>query len=129
MLIIVGFWSTQRNTYLYIYTKSFSCYWILIIFCFVLLLVFQDRVSLHSPGCPGTFCAQEVGLELRDLPASASWVMGLNVCTTNSWLNYEINKLFSSPIFWNFQEWFDDDCRTTILMWNRHLINIKLLFY
>jgi hypothetical protein len=26
----------------------------LFIYLFIYLLVFQDRVSLHSPGCPGT---------------------------------------------------------------------------
>jgi hypothetical protein len=31
-------------------------------FCF-----FGDRVSLCSPGCPGTHSAEQAGLELRDL--------------------------------------------------------------
>jgi hypothetical protein len=45
-------------------------------FVFVLFLfvcfVFQDRVSLCSPGCPGTHSVDQAGLELRNLPASAS---------------------------------------------------------
>jgi hypothetical protein len=38
---------------------------------FVCLFVFQDRVSLYSPGCPGTHFVDQAGLELRNLPASA----------------------------------------------------------
>jgi hypothetical protein len=33
---------------------------------------FQDRVSLCSPGCPGTHFVDKAGLELRNPPASAS---------------------------------------------------------
>jgi hypothetical protein len=36
------------------------------------LLVFQDRVSLYSPGYPGTNFVDQAGLELRNPPASAS---------------------------------------------------------
>jgi hypothetical protein len=49
------------------------------LFCFVL---FQDRVSLYSPGCPGTHFVDQAGLELRNPPASASRVLGLKVCAT-----------------------------------------------
>jgi hypothetical protein len=41
-----------------------------------------DRVSLYSPGCLGTHFVDQAGLELRNLPASASRVLGLKVCTT-----------------------------------------------
>jgi hypothetical protein len=51
-------------------------------FCFSSFLGFQDRVSLCSPGCPGTHPVDQAGLELRNLPASASQVLGLKVCTT-----------------------------------------------
>jgi hypothetical protein len=34
-----------------------------------LLLLFQDRVSLCSPGCPETHSVKQAGLELRDPPA------------------------------------------------------------
>jgi hypothetical protein len=44
--------------------------------------VFQDRVSLYSPGCPGTHFVDQAGLELRNLPASASRVLRLKACTT-----------------------------------------------
>jgi hypothetical protein len=35
---------------------------------------FLDRVSLCSPGCPGTHSVDQAGLELRNPPASASQV-------------------------------------------------------
>jgi hypothetical protein len=49
---------------------------------FVCLFVFRDRVSLYSPGCPGTQLVNQAGLELRNLPTSASRVLGLKVCAT-----------------------------------------------
>jgi hypothetical protein len=49
---------------------------------FLLLLVFQDRVSLCSPGCPGTHFVDQAGLELRNPPASVSRVLGLKACAT-----------------------------------------------
>jgi hypothetical protein len=45
-------------------------------FCFV----FRDRVSLCSPGCPGTHSVHQAGLELRNPPVSAYQVLGLKVC-------------------------------------------------
>jgi hypothetical protein len=61
---------------------------------FFSFLVFRDRVSLCSPGCPGTHSVDQVGLELRNLPASASRVLGLKVCattpgTSNFLIDYE----------------------------------------
>jgi hypothetical protein len=47
------------------------------LFCF-----FRDRVSLCSPGSPGTHSVDQAGLELRNPPASASRVLGLKVCAT-----------------------------------------------
>jgi hypothetical protein len=46
---------------------------------FVCLFVFQDRVrvSLCSPGCPGTHSVDQAVLELRNPTASASQVLGL----------------------------------------------------
>jgi hypothetical protein len=35
-------------------------------------LVFRDRVSLYSPGCPGTHFVDQAGLELRNPPFFAS---------------------------------------------------------
>jgi hypothetical protein len=48
----------------------------------VCLFVFRDRVSLCSPGCPGTHFVDQAGLKLRNPPASASRVLGLKACAT-----------------------------------------------
>jgi hypothetical protein len=56
-------------------------------------MVFQDRVSLCSPGCPGAHSVDQAGLELRNLPASASRVLGLKACTTTPSANSFIIKL------------------------------------
>jgi hypothetical protein len=45
-------------------------------FILLLLLLFRDRVSLCSPDCPGTHSVDQAGLELRNLPASASQMLG-----------------------------------------------------
>jgi hypothetical protein len=52
-------------------------------FCF-LFFFFQDRVSLCSPGCPGTHFVDQAGFELRNPPAfaSSSPVPGLKACAT-----------------------------------------------
>jgi hypothetical protein len=44
----------------------------------------QDRVSLCSPGCPGTFSVDQAGLELKNPPAFASQVLGLKACATTA---------------------------------------------
>ncbi|GAB1286107.1 Protein transport protein sec16 [Apodemus speciosus] len=44
----------------------------------------KNRVSLCSPGCPGTHSVDQAGLELRNLPASAYRVLGLQ---TESWFS------------------------------------------
>jgi hypothetical protein len=56
-------------------------------FCFF-VLVFRDRVSLYSPGCPGTHFVEQAGLKLRNPPVSASQVLGLKVCDTTARLNW-----------------------------------------
>jgi hypothetical protein len=47
-------------------------------------LVFHDRVYLCSSGYPGTSPVDQAGLELGELPASASasGVLGLKACAT-----------------------------------------------
>jgi hypothetical protein len=73
--------------------RSCSCVFVLLRFfllllfccccCFLLFVfVFRDRVSLCSPGCPGTHFVDQASLELRNLPASASQVLGLKACAT-----------------------------------------------
>ena len=41
-------------------------------FIVVVILFFQDRISLCSPGCPRVLSVDQAGLDLRDLHASAS---------------------------------------------------------
>jgi hypothetical protein len=55
-----------------------------LVLALVLVLVFRDRVSLCSPGCPGTHSVDQAGLELRNLPASASQVLVLKACATTA---------------------------------------------
>jgi hypothetical protein len=63
--------------------KSICVFIIFIIYLFIYLsLVFRDRVSLYSPGCPGTHFVDQAGLELRNLPASASQMLGLKAYAT-----------------------------------------------
>jgi hypothetical protein len=66
------------------------------LFCFVLFDFFWDRVSLCSPGCPGTHFVDQAGLELRNPPASASRVLGLKACATTPGLPRG---------FWNALQW------------------------
>jgi hypothetical protein len=56
----------------------------LFFFFFFYIFFFQDRVSLDSPGCPGTHSVDQVGLKLRNPPASASQVLGLKVYATTA---------------------------------------------
>ena len=49
---------------------------------FFFFLVFWDRVSLCSLGCPGTHSVDQAGLELRNPPASAYQVLGSKACST-----------------------------------------------
>jgi hypothetical protein len=73
----------------FLFVCLFLVFWFFVLFFvflffwfFLVFLVFRDRVSLYSPGCPGTHFVDQAGLELRDPPASASRVLGLKVCAT-----------------------------------------------
>jgi hypothetical protein len=50
----------------------FFCLFVFWFFFCLFVLVFRDRVSLYSPGCPGAHFVDQAGLELRNPPASAS---------------------------------------------------------
>ena len=54
-----------------------------ILFNFFFVLFFET-ISLYSPSCPETHSVDQAGLELRDLPASASQVLGLKACATTA---------------------------------------------
>lgn len=51
----------------------------------ILFFSHQVKVSLSSLGCPGIHSVYHAALELRDLPASVSWVLVLKVCSTTIW--------------------------------------------
>ena len=46
------------------------------------VLFIRDRVSLYSPGRPGTFLVDQAGLELRNPPTSAFQELELKACAT-----------------------------------------------
>jgi hypothetical protein len=83
----------------------------LFIYLFILFIYFiyyyylgsvRDRVSLYSHGCLGTHFVDQDDLKLRNLPASASQVLGLKVCATTARLIYlkkKKKKTFSSHCF------------------------------
>jgi hypothetical protein len=75
-----------RAKYGYLGPSSSSFVLFCFCFCFVLFCFFQDRVSLYSSDCPRTHFVDQAGLELRNLPASASQVLGLKACATTAWL-------------------------------------------
>ena len=84
-------------------------------FClFVCLFVcFFNRVSLCSLGCPGTHSVDQVGLELRNPPASVSQMLGLKVCATVPSFLFKVRKScsgleFCSPILymWGRMHWW-----------------------
>jgi hypothetical protein len=68
----------------------------LFLFFVVVVVVFRDRVSLCSPGCPRTHAVDQAGLELRNPPASASQVLGLKACTTTPGANIVNNEELKS---------------------------------
>jgi hypothetical protein len=76
---IIG--SSGKSIFFLIFKNFLFIYFYL----FIYFLVFQDRVPLCSCGCPGTHSVDEAGLKLRNLPASASQVLGLKVCANTAW--------------------------------------------
>jgi hypothetical protein len=67
---------------------------------YLFILVFRDRVSLCCPGCPGTHFVDQSGLELRNLPASASRVLGLKACaTTPGLIIFLIQDEYTAAVF------------------------------
>jgi hypothetical protein len=94
-------------------SASLSFHWKIFFFFFFLLLldiffiyisnvclfvlVFWDRVSLYSSGCPGTHFVDQAGQELRNPPASASQVLGLKACATTPGLHFKCYPFPSFP--------------------------------
>jgi hypothetical protein len=65
---------------------------------------FQDRVSLYSPGCPGTHFVDQAGLELRNTHASDSQVLGLKAYTNHCLASNFLNRYFLHLHFKCFPE-------------------------
>jgi hypothetical protein len=64
---------------------------------------FSRQGSLCSPGCPRTHSVDQAGLELRNLPASTSEVLGLKACATTAWLGqgfYSCVKHHDQEVSW-----------------------------
>jgi hypothetical protein len=59
----------------------------------MIFFFFLRQVSLYSPGCPETHFVGQTGLKLRNLPASASQVLGLKACATTSPLRNVFNMM------------------------------------
>jgi hypothetical protein len=80
----------QQMHWWYIFLAPSIVFWYLtvlffVFFCFLFIyFFFRDRVSLYSPGCPGTLSVDLVGFELRNPPVSASQVLGLKACATTA---------------------------------------------
>jgi hypothetical protein len=55
-----------------------------VLFFCLFVFVFRDRVSLCSPGFPGTHSVDQAGLELRNPPVSASQMLGLKASDTTA---------------------------------------------
>ncbi|GAB1287933.1 Nuclear receptor subfamily 1, group H, member 5 [Apodemus speciosus] len=59
----------------------------------------QLEVSLCSPGCPASHSVEQAGLELRNLPASASQVLGLKACATTAWLCFFRRSITKNAVY------------------------------
>jgi hypothetical protein len=73
-----------------------------VLFCFLVFGFFgfcllETGFPLCSPGCPKTHSVDQAGLKLRNLPASASQVLGLRVCTTTAWPTLRFQKPMAFP--------------------------------
>jgi hypothetical protein len=78
----------------------------------IIILVFQDKAFLCSPGCPETHSVDQAGLELRNPPASASRVLGLKACTTTPgssqvfYSEFFLHCLPPGPHFYGTRAWW-----------------------
>ena len=69
-------------------------------------------VSLYNPGCPGTHSVDQAGLELRNLPSSASQVLELKASVTIARLLFiscvfiYIDYVFAAACVWMSEDNF-----------------------
>jgi hypothetical protein len=81
--------------------NSWNLWFCFVLFCFVLF--FDTGFYRYSPGYPGTHFVDQVGLKLRNPPASASQVLGLKACATTAWLKFVILIVgFHEPMWGSF---------------------------
>jgi hypothetical protein len=71
-------------------TKHFAMGFLL----FICFWFFETGFLCIAPACPGTHSVDQAGLELRNLPASASRVLGLKACATTAQLCHGIFIIF-----------------------------------
>jgi hypothetical protein len=77
----------DSNQNLCLFFCLFVCF-VFLFFCFLFSFLFLFCfVFLYSPGCPGTHSVDQAGLKIRNLPSSASQMLGLKVCATTAWQN------------------------------------------
>jgi hypothetical protein len=55
-----------------------------LLFCFCFIFAFPDRVSLCSPGGPGTYFVDQASLKLSKSAYLCLPVQGLKACTTTA---------------------------------------------
>jgi hypothetical protein len=98
--VLIHLSSINTNIHLYIFVLSrletMTRLFKVLCCCCCCCCCFQDRVFLCSPGCPGTHSVDQVGLELRNLPASASQVLELKACATMPGLKYFLSVILKS---------------------------------
>jgi hypothetical protein len=63
--------------------RFFGCLLFFVVVVFICLF-FRDRISLYSPGYPGTHSVDQAGFKLRNPPVSSSQVLGLQACATSA---------------------------------------------
>jgi hypothetical protein len=85
--VVFGFNGSQVLIKLHVlWVSPSNIYVVVIFFFFFFFLVFPDRVSLYSPGCPGTHSVDQAGLELRNPPAFLPPSAGIKGVRHHAWL-------------------------------------------
>jgi hypothetical protein len=105
-------------------------------FFFFFFFPLQDRVSLYSPGCPGTHFVDQAGLELRNPPAFASQVLGLKATTARPNILFKARdfKIFKILHSWNiltpnFKKWlYWESKQYTAILCTYHLHYMHMVY-
>jgi hypothetical protein len=81
---VLAFHLAEKGIFSFFFFFFFFFCFLFCLFVCLFVCFFRDRVSLCSPGYPGTHSVDQAGLKLRNLPASASQVLGLKACATTT---------------------------------------------